>query len=193
MGKYNEVNIIIESYQNKLVGIINSEGFVKTVAFIRKIFDFKENIKVAVYDRKNFLKETGLEVPDWVVGMDYNQKIVLFEELFDYQEDYISKILIHEFVHCIMGSLNICIPLFLYEGLAMYFAGQSESRPYNLKMFSSLAQLDYNTPDFYAISYTITRKFVEYYSLDKVISMIKTNEKNNVIEVIEELWKGKYV
>ena len=95
---------------------------------IQQIFRFDNRVYVKVDSSLAELSmRLGIPLPDWVKGVAMNNVIYLLNPIAWKQDgnDTLASIFIHEYVHtAVFGTFKTECPLWLNEGLALYFSGQ---------------------------------------------------------------------
>lgn len=158
---------------------------------------FDKQVKVVLYSSARALHEAQgqPDAPDWLVGQarsngeiwmvyPYNSTVHSYEDM--------KKILLHEYTHIVIYSVNPFIPSWLNEGIAGYEADQHKTQGEiaTLKAEAASKRLpNYLTIDddlSTGIVYKYARSVVEYvqstYALDGLKKLI---QNPNVVEVFQ--------
>lgn len=160
--------------------ILSDDSCYQKIAYLRKLFNFYSKVNVLLFDSINEISTyLDLEVPSWIMGAYVNNTIIMlkYECWKDRGLGTFSQIMIHEFVHVIISKITKkrC-PIWLNEGLAMFFADQQFYISENNKVttISNLYKLDYNFGELYVISNRVTNRLIEIYGVDLIISRIRS-------------------
>lgn len=180
-------NIVNMTGNSVISGILDQQVFKKAIKVIRKDFLFFDDVSIIVYE-KHELEEQGEKIPDWAVATKKGTKIVIFKKILNYNMSYLQEILIHEFAHIAMdNAVEDGVPLYLYEGVAMYYANQNQYTALDVNLLlSKFDNLNYETDDFYAVSYSLVSLFIEQLSLQRLLVLINSH---NWIEIEKEIKK----
>ncbi|EJO5347412.1 hypothetical protein NRP93_001491 [Clostridium botulinum] len=143
---------------------------------IKKIFKFNHGVIVDVVDSLQELsKILQVNVPKWVIGTSF-EKVILILDHKKWQKsnnESVENLILHEFVHVVLNlKAQSILPIWLNEGLAIYFADQYESYKYkkpNISKDFDFYNIDYSDGRLYHISTYIIMKLIEKYSINKVI------------------------
>ncbi|MCL1852726.1 MAG: hypothetical protein FWF88_06790 [Peptococcaceae bacterium] len=102
------------------------------LARIRRDFVYRSRAVVDVFDDAQRMTDyLGFSIPVGVKGTGFNNKILLVARngWIDDFEDSIFEILLHEFAHlAVAESFAEKCPLWLNEGLAIYYSGEAKYR-----------------------------------------------------------------
>ncbi|MCL1790205.1 MAG: hypothetical protein FWG40_02420 [Peptococcaceae bacterium] len=97
---------------------------------IRRVFAYKTRVMVyAFQDVQQLADYLGMDLPVWVKGTGFGDKILVVgrEGWIDDSEDSVFGVVLHEFTHlAVAESFAATCPLWLNEGLAIYFSGDSK-------------------------------------------------------------------
>lgn len=159
---------------------------------LTQVFETELTQPVNVYlhpDRSSLSKHSGIEdSSEWLVGVAINDThIHLISPLnppHNHTRESVKKGLIHELVHICVASKNVTrLPLWLNEGLAVYYAGQTEfRREVPGVLYSRLtapALEEFEDPDLfeqkrgYALSYTIVEFIIDKYGRDALSAFVQ--------------------
>ncbi|WP_069650318.1 hypothetical protein [Caloranaerobacter ferrireducens] len=157
------------------------------ISQLRQLFCYDKRINILVFDSLYQLANyVGSELPKWVIGTNFKNNVLILDYNIwkNRHTESFSQIVIHEMVHIIINEITrYRCPLWLNEGLAMFFANQinNESIIQKKNLASiSLLDLSYNDPNFYQISAYIVLLLIKRHGLEKIIS--KINYKTNFLQ-----------
>ena len=159
--------------------------------------------------RKSYDEALYKQSEPWEVGTatrDHNIHILhpdAFEKYSTHNKSEFDGVLKHEVVHIFIGELsgNSYIPHWLNEGLANYLSHQgsdSQGSPYFIEQsFTSRLSSgrDWNSrihDGAYAISRSFTKYLVDHYSLEKVLGLVKSLDRNFYEPVFREKFKQQF-
>ncbi|MEA1877345.1 MAG: peptidase MA family metallohydrolase [Bacteroidota bacterium] len=149
-----------------------------------------QTVNVYVHPGRSSLSESaGIDNPsEWLVGVAINDThIHLISPLNppgNHTRESVKKGLIHELVHiCVASKTKTRLPLWLNEGMAVYFAGQTEFMrevPGILRSRLTAPTLDeFNDPEYfeqkrgYAVSYTVIEFIIHRYGREALSAFIQ--------------------
>jgi len=154
------------------------------------------HVTIVLHDsRESFNTKLNRPTKDWEVGNMNNGKKEIdildpeaFENQSSHSRDEFPLILKHEIAHVfIMASANgHAIPLWLNEGLAMYFSKQTDKysikdfnfeENYVSKISTQYGWNKYSGSDAYSFSCLFVNYLIKKYSLDKLIMLLKILDK----------------
>lgn len=145
---------------------------------IRKLFHFYDPVIIKEYSRKELERRIKKDIPDWVVATTIDNQIVLLDEIKSFDFKYVEKIILHEFVHIAMEQYiaNSC-PLFFYEGIAMYYAGQKEVKVEIEELRSiNFEELDYSNKMLYLYAFNLIEILMKNIPEKTVMDKIKEKD-----------------
>ncbi len=156
-----------------------SKAYLKNQKFFRQdVSGIQINF---LYTRFQMDKISDQKTPDWLVGYAKNKQIYIFSpSVFDQVSNHpptdFPYVLIHELAHIFSNELlAFYYPIWLYEGLAGYVAGQYRLR--NIKTLTPFAKLhdskNWNQNPNYPQSYTFTKYLVDSFGKETIIDFLK--------------------
>jgi len=124
--------------------------------------------------------------PPWVIGVSYTEKEIRImspnsPELGPgYPYDFMLQCLVHEFVHCVTLNINRSIPRWLFEGTALFEAGQFVN-PRNLSYvvsgnYPTLSELNSNWTGnvmIYEVGYVLVEYIVNDWNIEALRNLIR--------------------
>lgn len=149
-------------------------------------------IHVYVYPTLEQFHRTILmpEVPEWVVGRALGRDQLHIVSPANpgpmHDTDSLLTIAVHELAHCITWSLvelTLDFPMWLYEGVALYYAGQyrnPKTLPYiKTRSYPSLETLsdqrDLQAVEYvYDLGYTLVEFIIEHYGATALVDLLKS-------------------
>jgi hypothetical protein len=155
-------------------------------------YSFKEKINVQIFpDLQTYHNKIRLpNAPDWVVGNGNLDGIKMTSPLHSGQLDYNSllTVIVHEFTHVVIDNINLHIPIWVNEGMAVYEAGQmgegqreflaTKIQANHIPKISDLQQMDsisFGNNGGYNWSYTIIEMVVKKYGWEKVREWVRNS------------------
>lgn len=153
---------------------------------IKNKFNFHENVYVEELSKKDLEELLQEEIPQWVVATNIRNNIILIDKIKNNTEEYIEEVIVHEYIHIILNRLtNFKCPLYLSDGLAMYYADQKVE---NVKLDHlkniNLNTLNYSRTDFYILSKNIVDRIIKKYSEEFLINKIKSRNYTEIEQII---------
>ncbi|MCR1934569.1 hypothetical protein ACQX0N_11345 [Clostridium tepidum] len=152
-------------------------GFYNKVINIKNIFKFKNEVTIDVVDSLEELSDiVGISVPDWVIGISLPDSILILdhEKWKQSNNEKVENLILHEFIHVILNSkAQSILPIWLNEGLAVYFSGQYENykdKKPNINKNFNFYNMDYSDGRLYHISIYIIMKLIEKYSIKRIVN-----------------------
>lgn len=165
--------------------------FFEKVAFLRGIFNYRDEIHLQGYNHQcDMARSLQLTLPNWVVGVGTQDTIHFIKQESGTDEGrlFVGKLIVHEMVHCILHRLEISLPCWLNEGLAVYISEQSISSCNDLTNASTwLNELNYNSDGFYIKAAALTRLLVNKYGLAYIIERLG-KEGNSSFITEHDVW-----
>jgi len=172
---------------------------------------FHKQIKVILYSSVKALHEAqGRDnAPDWSVGNARSNGDIWMvnpycSSVHDYEE--MKKILVHEYTHVVLGSINKAIPTWLNEGIACYEADQNKDAK-TVEYVKQQAEAswipnyweidkDHSTGNVYIYARSIVEYILEQYSLESLKRFVLNTDTKKVFglskQEFQEGWK-KYI
>lgn len=162
---------------------------------------FNRQVSVILFPSAEALhKAQGRETaPDWMVGSAMpNGEIWMVNPYCSSVHDYESmkKILVHEYTHVVVMSVNSRIPSWLNEGIACYEADQKidQKTATYVKQQAEEEQLpnfweidkDRSTGDVYIYAGIIIEYILEQYSLESLNAFIRTPD---ILKIFDKSWQ----
>lgn len=131
----------------------------------------------------------GIKVPPWVTGT-YERSNILILNYDAWQNKDISsfcQIVVHEFVHIVISHLakSKC-PIWLNEGLALYFAEQHKGMQVNNVGNIDLYELNYGDNYLYEISAKAVELLINEYGIRNILKKVQQTEVYHVDEILGE-------
>ena len=184
----------------------------KTFAIINKYNpSFHKQVKVILYPSVEALHEAQRRknAPDWSVGSARSNGDIWMvnpycSSVHDYDE--MKKILIHEYTHVVISSINKSIPIWLNEGIACYEADQNKDaetvdyikRQAEAGLIPNYWEIDkdHSTGNVYIYARSIVEYIKDQYSLESLKRFILCTDTKKVFGIsrkeFQEGWK-KYI
>lgn len=138
---------------------------------IRSLFGMDGLCEVIVIENEAEVSAYFPDLPAWAIGFHRNDTIFLKSVPLwpDAEVTDLFSLFLHEFVHVCTWRMEL--PLWLYEGLAVVFAGQlaghvTEPPPADLEHFG------YDHPDFYPISGNAVQALLEHHDQTGVLEQL---------------------
>jgi len=196
---------------SKDVASINKEvsQFISEIGIIFK-FTIDIKIIIRIHDsRQSYDKKLGKPTKDWEVG-NTNQKneidildIDIFEKESSHTRSEFYPILKHEIVHIFtrIYSEDKCIPLWLNEGISMFFAGQVDKyekqnifieNNFTEKISTEHGWNIYSDYGAYGFSCLFLNYLIKKFSVEKILSMLKKLDKNYYQSDFEKKFKNVF-
>lgn len=139
---------------------------------IQDIFNYSDLVDIMCFDDIKMM-ESYIEddLPDWVKGIAYDNKILLL-----YNEDA-GEIFLHEYVHlAIHKTFKGQCPLWLNEGLAIVFSGQIDRMLERKVCNCNIYDITYEDDFFYEDCGNIVRMLCYKYGKKFIVSHAKKIE-----------------
>lgn len=181
---------IIVSGSDWLVDLVKKQNIGYEINRLAETLNCKKHSITLVEMNLSDLKKIDSNAPDWVLASVRGENdIILLSSLKLKDDDFIKKIILHEFVHISMIYLRDNCPLYIYEGIAMNLSGQIE-KEVDLTSYTKFTHLEYNTPQFYRIAYNLIKVAIDIYTLQTLLKLIFNYEyeiiERKIIEVITQ-------
>ena len=154
--------------------------WIERIHFLRKSFDYHKNVNILMFDSVDELSRfKGKKVPPWVIGTyEENSIIILDYKLWkDRGVGTFNQILVHELAHVIIhNSTKYPCPIWINEGMAMYFARQivSDQDTEDICDFEDIYKIDFSNPNIYRMSSYVINLIITKYGIDNTILRLKT-------------------
>lgn len=156
-----------------------SKAYLKTQKFFgQNVSGIQINF---LYTRSQMDKISDQKTPDWLVGYAKNKQIYIFSpSVFDQVSSHPASdflpTLTHELAHNFSNQLlNYYYPVWLYEGLAGYIAGQYKLR--KIKTLTPFIKLhdskNWNQNPNYPQSYAFTKYLIDSFGKETIIDFLK--------------------
>lgn len=119
---------------------------------------------------------------DWAAGGAYQHMVLLTspeQPGSDQTYESMLDILLHEYVHTLVYSINDRADIWLDEGLATYLSGQEDELPETLPDFDAMESQsmgDFVDHNGYAVGRGYVEYLVETYGSDQVVQLVRTND-----------------
>ena len=158
----------IEDYSEKL----NTE----LEEFFNIHFKYEKPRIIVVADRETVNQMLKSQTPEWVVGWSEKRNIFILDK-FAYvkpvTDEYYFKIIKHEMIHSYfyIASNNCEYPEWLFEGIALYLAGQNKNKIESFKNF--LNYYDHKDEGIYKESGFAVEFLIKYYGKGKFLELVR--------------------
>lgn len=180
-----KLNIEVKDEQIGSIIADNSQIYSR-INEIRSKFGFENKVNILSIDDKNQMKKViGCDIPDWVIGLNNGNTIILhnLNNWENQSNDFVIEVIVHEFVHIVLNNItdNTC-PIYLNEGLALYYANQNQNidSKYLIDLIKNekieFYNLDYEHDCFYDLSILIINMFINKYGEKEIINYIKKSK-----------------
>lgn len=180
--------------------INNYSDFYNRIEKIKTIFDFNKKVIIDVIDDLHELEELmEMKIPTWVIGTSFDNVILILDhdKWKKSNNEIVDNLILHEFVHVVLNlKSKINLPVWLNEGLAVYFADQYhayKNKNFNNNIEFNFYELDYNNQNIYHISIYVLIKLIDKYGIEKIVHEALYTEdfenseifsNNNLLKVI---------
>ncbi|MBU5225613.1 hypothetical protein KQI36_02880 [Clostridium senegalense] len=151
-------------------------NFYYRIRNIRNIFHFNNKVTIDVIDGLDELsKLIGNKVPDWVIGTSFDDVILILDhdKWRKLNNETVDNLILHEFIHVVLNSkAQIKLPIWLNEGLAMYFADQHNSYINKVPKINEnfdFYKIDYYNNEIYHISIYTVIKLIDKYGIECIV------------------------
>jgi hypothetical protein len=151
------------------------------IIYLRMFFEYYNKIVILMFDTcEELSKYINRKIPSWVIATHINNTILIldYEVWKSRNHGCFIQILTHEFVHVIISNRNKEVPMWLNEGLAVYFAKQlNDLEDINAKTFvDNIYNANYNFENFYNISGLIVQRIIEIYGIEIILRIPKISD-----------------
>ncbi|MDE4543204.1 hypothetical protein JJQ93_11150 [Thermoanaerobacterium sp. R66] len=181
--------------------LLSDDVWIKKLQKIREVFDFYSSVDVLLFESvKEVSIYLGLEIPEWVVGTYFDKTIIMLDyEIWKNKGvGTFGQILLHEFVHVVITKItkNRC-PVWLNEGIAMYFAEQQVNifKKTNEDFYcENIFELTYDNEELYFISAITVDRLIKVYGIETILFRIKnvSNYKEDYILGVDNIKRISY-
>lgn len=168
------------------------KGIKSSFRFFDNITDLNFKIKFA-YSREEFDEYVKEKTANWVVAHSFEDKFIIFapekiEQYTNHKKEEFSQIVCHETCHILTQKINHNFSFWMFEGIALNVANQikkGEIKKENLDyfidkcLFKNSNYKDFISHQGYLISYLLIKYFLENYSKNIIMSLLKINYNNN--------------
>lgn len=169
-------NLFLTLADFRLLACLNGqERWLERVQMLRSHFRFCRRIELVLFDNVRDLSNyLGTPVPDWVTGTYWGNQILLLDpkSWIDPHIAEFGQILVHELTHIVIGDLTggRC-PLWLNEGLAMFYADQIHGMDLDEGCFEKedVYDLNYTDAGLYNICANLIKALLDDYGLDPIV------------------------
>jgi hypothetical protein len=139
-----------------------------------------------IYSRKELNNKLKRKTPNWLIGVNYKNKIYLFsssvvERYSSHKKSRLNKIITHEICHAFNSKINKKMPTWLDEGIALYLSNQKKKRDFkksdwqffvnNINKKINLNSLTEH--DGYKVSYWMVKGLTDNYNKKNLLKLIK--------------------
>lgn len=159
-----------------LKGIRDYLDFYNRINKIRKMFDFDKKIILDVMDDLKELEDlVEKKVPKWVIGTSFDNIILILDhdKWKKSNNETVENLILHEFVHVVLNLKSKGnLPIWLNEGLAVYFSNQYHSFRYqnfDNNIDVNFYDIDYRNENVYYIGVYVLIKLIDKYGIEKVV------------------------
>ncbi|KKY00430.1 hypothetical protein VN21_14180 [Paraclostridium benzoelyticum] len=159
-----------------LKGIRDYLDFYNRINKIRKMFDFDKKIILDVMDDLKELEDlVEKKVPKWVIGTSFDNIILILDhdKWKKSNNETVENLILHEFVHVVLNLKSKGnLPIWLNEGLAVYFSNQYHSFKYqnfDNNIDVNFYDIDYRNENVYYIGVYVLIKLIDKYGIEKVV------------------------
>lgn len=155
--------------------INNYSDFYNRVMNIKNVFSFKRKVIIDVVETLDELAEIiNMDVPKWAIGTSFDNVILIVDhnKWKKSNSESVDNLILHEFIHVVLNSKEILLPIWLNEGLAVYFSDQYQSyKKKKLKVGRdfNFYKLDYSSDNVYYISTYIIMELIDEYGVNMVV------------------------
>lgn len=169
----NNLNFAVKDLR-VLRDINNYFDFYNRAMDIKHKFGFKEKVIIDVVDTLSELSNIlNMDVPDWVIGTSFDNVILIIDHnnWTRSNSESVDNLILHEFIHVVLNSKSN-LPIWLNEGLAIYFSNQYASyknRDLKINQEFDLYKLDYSNNDVYHISIYVLIKLINKYGIERIV------------------------
>jgi hypothetical protein len=161
--------------------LFSEKKWLDKVIKLREAFKYGKRINIVALDSIEELTNLiGIKVPEWVIGTYVGNCILMLDyELWKSRNlGTFAQIITHEFAHVIISDITKqkC-PIWLNEGLALYFAEQYKTM-YLSKTDSindNIYELGYRDDCLYNISAKAVEKIIDKYGMEHVMQQLVGN------------------
>lgn len=169
----NNLNFAVKDLR-VLRDINNYFDFYNRAMNIKHKFGFKEKVIIDVVDTLSELANIlNMDVPDWVIGTSFDNVILIIDHnnWTRSNSESVDNLILHEFIHVVLNSKSN-LPIWLNEGLAIYFSnqyGSYKNRHLKINQEFDLYKLDYSNNDVYYISTYVITKLINKYGVERIV------------------------
>lgn len=148
-----------------ILNILQSTNFIfQNFEKLTKLFRYRKSVSVFLSNSIEDLKRKteNNNIPNWIIGCNYDDKIFVLNPK-DWQhrnKTSLEKLIVHEIVHVVINNSNNNCPIWLNEGLALWYADQVEELDLPGEKFSNPYVLDYSG-EIYSCSAQIIKKLFD--------------------------------
>jgi hypothetical protein len=146
--------------------------------------NFKKNLlEILGMDYDYYKKNVDIFAPEWVVASIRSPNtIILLSKLEAHNIEYIQAIVKHEFVHIALMDIEESCPKYIFEGIAMHFAGQEEC-DINLNEITTIS-IDYSDENFYGKAYHLVSQAVKAYGYDELLYLVRNKKFDEINKTV---------
>ncbi len=169
-------NLNIKIFDFKILKYIEDYNlFSENVGKLRRTFNFTNTIYIHAFDSiEELSRKVSYKLPKWVVGTSYDNNILVINYTNQKNKvDTFSSLILHEFVHVILATIKKDrLPIWLNEGLAIYFSGQYKKYNFNnidLCRRTNFYELNYCSNYLYDKSIYILLKLIDKYGVAVIL------------------------
>lgn len=172
--------------------ISKEDCWINKLLSIRGLFDFNNRINILLFDSiEELSRYLGGKVPSWVIGSYIGSSILMLNyDIWKERElGPFMQVMVHEFAHIAIGQVSkLRCPIWLNEGLALYFAEQYRTVRLDTKCISkaNIYEFNYSDGDVYDICAKAIEKLVDLYGIDTIIDRLRHSsayEKDEILGI----------
>ncbi len=200
----------LKNHQNKIVESIYKKSITKLNIFFNLNWVNNTPDIYLIEDRKTIDSMMGKKTPGWVIGYINQNSICILnykkleqESSHHYTNDYSTEkkyylgMIPHELAHVFSKALNpnIYMPVWLWEGIALYLGGQNilKKKPSKFNNFLNFYRTHgENRPNVYTESGFAIEFLVKKYGKEKLLKLIKSIKKDMPESDFAKLFKKIY-
>ncbi|MCL1918322.1 MAG: hypothetical protein FWG14_08405 [Peptococcaceae bacterium] len=140
------------------------------ISFIRRHFNYTDRVYVKVFESTRHLADHfGFRIPEWIMATGFGDRLYLVkqEQGNDGFGGPILETILHELVHlAVAQSFSAQCPLWLNEGLALYYSGEYQSFDFSgCREEYPYYEKGYSDKDFYCQSAYVVARLIQRYRL----------------------------
>ncbi len=158
--------------------LYKEDYWLEKIRTIREVFGFKSRVNIKAVDSVEELSDClGVKAPSWVIGAYCGNYIFMLKyELWQSRNlGTFAQVMTHEFTHIAINSkLKQRCPVWLNEGLALYFAEQYKTIRLKRENISKedIYEIDYLDNCLYDISAKAVEKLADTYGITAIVKSL---------------------